>query len=82
MLDPLRKTIRFSAFRDGDADVWVATSDDRITAEARTREDLQARLTAIVPDVLNSRGIAHGPLTIVIDWQDPRTSEQTTFALA
>ena len=77
-----QKTVRFTAFYDSDADVWVATSNDQITAEAATRKDLVERLSAIVPDVLQSRSIIHGPLTIVVDWQELRTVDQTTFAVA
>ncbi len=69
---PLR-TVHFRAFRDDDADVWIATSEaDRITTEAATKDEIVGRLKAIV---LESRRGGVGPLTILIDWQEFRTVE-------
>ncbi|WP_368669936.1 DUF1902 domain-containing protein [Beijerinckia sp. L45] len=77
------RTVRFRAFRDEDADVWVATSDaDRITTEAVSKQEIIDRLSVIVPDVLQSRNDAPTSLTIVIDWQELRTIDQTAFAVA
>ena len=76
------RTVRFRAFYDDDAQVWIATGEDRITAEADTRDALMDRLSTIVPDVLSSRELGAGPLTIVVDWQELRTVDQTTLAVA
>ena len=74
------RTVRFRAFHD--AGVWTATSDDRITTEAATRDDLLARLGEIVPDNLESRGGRVGPLTLIVEWQELRTVGETTLAVA
>jgi hypothetical protein len=75
-------TIHFLAFRDEDADVWVATSEaGRMTTEAPTKEALIERLKVVVPDVLESRGM-EPRAKIVIDWQELRTVDQTTLAVA
>ena len=75
--------VHFLAFRDDDAGVWVASSkSDRITTEAPTKEQMIERLRAIVPDVLESRGIAPHDVKIIIEWQELRTVDQTTLAVA
>jgi hypothetical protein len=68
-----RPTLSFDAFHDADAGVWIATSaEGRITTEAPSRDDL------IVPDVLESRlGHAARNVSIIINWQELRTVEQT-----
>jgi hypothetical protein len=79
-----RLSLSFDAFRDADADVWVATSaEGRITTEAPSRDALIERLKLIVPDVLESR-LGHAPrdVSIVINWQELRTVEQTQLMLA
>lgn len=77
------RTVRFRAFRDEEARVWVATSDaDRITTEAASKQEVIDRLSVIVPDVLESRHDQGTNLTIVIDWQELRTVDQTAFAVA
>ncbi len=82
MADPVPNIVRFQAFMDDDAGVWVATSDQGITAEAATREGLMARLSVIVPDVLSSRVGQVRPLSLVVEWQELRTVDQTTLAVA
>ena len=79
---PTPRIVRFRAFRDDDAGVWTATSDDRITTEAATRDGLMARLGEIVPDILESRGGGVGPLTLIVEWQELRTVDETTLAVA
>ena len=69
----------FDALHDADAGAWVATSaEGRITTEAPSRDALIARLKVIVPDVLESR-LGHAPhdVSVVINWQELRTFEQT-----
>lgn len=76
-------TVHFLAFRDDDAGVWVASSEaGRITTEAPTKERLQERLRAIVPDVLESRGVKDESIVITIDWQELRTVDHTILAVA
>ena len=53
-----------------------------MTTEAATRDELLSRLSALVPDVLSSRGGRTGPLTIVVEWQELRIIDQTTLAVA
>ena len=74
--------MRFCASCDAAAGVWTATSDDRITTEAATRDELLGRLVEIGPDILESRQEAFGPLTLVVEWQELRTVDQTTLAVA
>ncbi len=76
--------ISFDAVFDADARVWVATSSlGRITTEAPSRDALIERLRRIVPDVLESR-LGHAPtgVSIVINWQELRTVEQTELMVA
>jgi hypothetical protein len=79
-----RLNISFDAVHDADAGVWVATSAaGRITTEAPSREALIERLKVIVPDVLESRfGRAPRDVSIVINWQELRTVEQTELMVA
>jgi hypothetical protein len=77
-------TLSFDALHDADAGVWVATSaEGRITTEAPSRDDLIERLKVIVPDVLESR-LGHAPhdVSIIINWQELRTVEQTELMVA
>jgi len=79
-----RLNLSFDAFHDADAGVWVANSAvGRITTEAPSREALIERLKVIVPDVLESR-LGHAPrdVSIVINWQELRTVEQTELMVA
>jgi hypothetical protein len=79
-----RLNLSFDAFHDAEAGVWVATSaEGRITTEAPSREALIERLKVIVPDVLESRS-DHAPreISIVINWQELRTFDQTELVLA
>jgi hypothetical protein len=79
-----RLNLSFDALHDADAGVWVATSvEGRITTEAPSREALIERLKVIVPAVLESR-LGHAPrdVSIVINWQEMRTVEQTELMLA
>jgi hypothetical protein len=79
-----RITLSFDAIHDRDADVWVATSaEGRITTEADSRDELIERLKVIVPDVLESRlGHAVSDVSIIINWQELRTIEQTELVVA
>ena len=79
-----RLTFSFGALHDPDAGVWVATSREaRMTTEAPSREALIDRLRVIVPDVLESRlGYAPRDVSIVINWQELRTVEQTELMVA
>ena len=64
--------------------VWVARSPEgRITTEAPSREQFIERLKVIVPDVLESR-LRHPPhdVSILINWQELRTVEQTELMVA
>jgi len=79
-----RLNLSFNAVHDSDAVVWVATSaEGRITTEAPSRDALIARLKVIVPDVLESR-LGHAPrdVSIVINWQELCTVEQTELMVA
>src|ERR1700730_12597422 len=79
-----RMNLSFDAIHDADAGAWVATSTvGRITTEAPSREALIERLKVIVPDVLESR-LGHAPhdVSIVINWQELRTVEQTELMVA
>jgi len=79
-----RLNLSFDAFQDAEAGVWVATSTQgRITTEAPSRDALIERLKVIVPDVLESR-LGHPPhdVSIVINWQELRTVEQTELMVA
>ena len=76
------RLVRFAALRDEEAAVWSATSDEHISTEAPSREELLDRLKVIVPDVLESREGRIGPLTIVVDWQEVRTVDRSTLAIA
>jgi hypothetical protein len=51
-MERLPKILSFDALFDDEAGVWVATSNDRISTEAQSREALLERLKVIVPDVL------------------------------
>lgn len=79
-----RLNITFDVVHDADAGMWVATSAaGRITTEAPSREALIERLKVIVPDVLESRlGRAPRDVSIVINWQELRTVEQTELVVA
>ncbi len=77
--------LRFSAFRDDEAGVWVAISDSKITTEAETKEGLLKRLAEIVPDVLKSRtGGASFRSKIVVKWEGNSASDasETTLEVA
>jgi hypothetical protein len=79
-----RLNLTFDAVHDADAGVWVATSAEvRITTEAPSLEALIELLKTIVPDVLESR-LGHAPrdVSIVINWQELRTVEQTELMVA
>ena len=45
---------------DGEAEVWVATSDDiaGLATEAATTEELVAKLKVMIPELLQANGIA------------------------
>jgi hypothetical protein len=50
--------IAIDAFRDDEAGVWVATARDPglgLVTEAETIEDLQRKLAAMIPDLLDDR---------------------------
>ena len=79
-----RLTLSFHALHDADAGAWVATSaEGRITTEAQSRDHLIERLKVIVPDVLESR-LGHPPrdVSIIINWQELRTFDQTELMVA
>ena len=79
-----RLSLSFDAIHDADAGAWVATSAaGRITTEAPSREALIERLKVIVPEVLETRlGRAPRDVSIVINWQELRTVEQTELMVA
>ena len=79
-----RLTLFFDALHDADAGVWVATSaEGRITTEAPSRDDLIERRKVIVLVFLESR-LGHAPrdVSIIINWQELRTVEQTELMVA
>jgi len=47
---------------DAEASVWVATSDDvpGLATEADTVEDLSAKLTTMIPELLEANGLQNG----------------------
>ena len=53
-------TLRVRAFWDREAAVWVAESEDvpGLATEAETLEDLMAKLTVMVPELLEENGVA------------------------
>ena len=53
-------TPRVRAFWDREAAVWVAESEDvpGLATEAETLEDLMAKLTVMVPELLEENGVA------------------------
>ena len=79
-----RTSLSFDAFHDADAGVWVATSaEGRITTEAPSRDALVDRLKVILPDVLESRlGYAPRDVSVIINWQELRTVDQTEVMVA
>lgn len=50
------------AFWDDEAKVWVATSEDvpGLATEAETVESLLDKLRVMIPELLESSGVAHG----------------------
>jgi hypothetical protein len=75
--------LAFDALFDPEAEVWVATSRDRITTEAPTRDELLARLKAVVPDVLEARlGRPPHDVKITVNWQELRTVGQSELMVA
>ncbi len=55
------KTIRVSAIWDGEARVWVATSDDvpGLITESETSEKLIQKLKVLIPELLEANGMIH-----------------------
>jgi predicted RNase H-like HicB family nuclease len=53
------KTIRVEAIWDGEAQVWVATSDDvpGLITEADTSEQLIEKLQVMIPELLQANGL-------------------------
>jgi len=53
-------SFRVTAQWDGEARVWVATSDDVVglVSEAATLDELYRRVLAVVPELLADNGIA------------------------
>ena len=53
-------TLMVRAFWDREAAVWVAESEDvpGLATEAETLEDLMAKLTVMVPELLEENGVA------------------------
>ena len=53
------KTIRVEAIWDGEAQVWVATSDDvpGLITEADTSEQLIEKLQGMIPELLQANGL-------------------------
>ena len=53
-------TLRVRAFWAREAAVWVAESEDvpGLATEAETLEDLMAKLTVMVPELLEENGVA------------------------
>jgi hypothetical protein len=75
--------LTFDAFFDADAGVWVASSLDRITTEASSREALIERLKAIVPDILEERlGRPPHDVKITVNWREMQTIGQTELMVA
>jgi len=62
------KTISVEAIWDGEAQVWVATSDDvpGLITEADTSEQLIKKLQVLIPELLQANGIIneHEPFNI------------------
>lgn len=50
--------VRVTAFRDPEADVWVAESDDvpGLITEADTLEELVPKLRVLIPELLEANG--------------------------
>ena len=71
------KTIRVEAVWDGEAQVWVATSDDvpGLITEADTSEQLIKKLQVLIPDLLQANGLIneHDPLEIPLHLLSKRT---------
>lgn len=62
------KILFVKAIWDDEASVWVATSDDvpGLITEARTCDELVAKLKVMIPELLEANGIieSNGPLEI------------------
>ncbi len=76
--------IRFEAFFDEEAGVWVAHSDNgQITTESPTASGLVQRLKSLVPDVLEERnGRRPRDVGVVISWRgnDPESRAELMVA--
>jgi len=59
----MNKVLFMRAEWDGEAGVWVATSDDvaGLAMEADTLEGLSAKLQVVVPELLDANGYPDGP---------------------
>jgi len=71
------KTIRVEANWDGEAQVWVATSNDvpGLITEAETSEQLIVKLQALIPELLQANGLIndHDPSDIPLHLLSKRT---------
>ena len=71
------KTIRVEAIWDGEAQVWVATSDDvpGLITEADTSEQLIKKLQVLIPELLQANGLIseHDPSDIPLHLLSKRT---------
>lgn len=58
----MRAKFHIHAFRDDEAGVWVATSNDvpGLVAEADTVEDLLKKLRVLIPELLDANGYQDG----------------------
>lgn len=82
-MDTAETAIAFDALYDHEAGVWVASSAERITTEAPSRDELLDRLKVVVPDVLEQRlGRPAHNVKIVVNWQEMRTTGQTELMVA
>jgi len=64
----LSKDINVEAFRDEEAQVWVASSDDvpGLVTEAETMEGLMQKLKIMIPELLFANGLLDDPGTVDI----------------
>jgi Domain of unknown function (DUF1902) len=83
MTNKVPTTLSFDAFFDEDAQVWVASGQDRISTEAPSRDKLLEKLKVIMQDVLEERtGQPVHDVKIVVNWQEMRTFDTTELMVA
>jgi predicted RNase H-like HicB family nuclease len=65
--------VRVTAFKDLEADVWVAESDDvpGLITEADTLEELVPKLRVLIPELLSANGKnGHGDVPFTLEVKD------------